>query len=89
MGALVLECRDNDLEITHRARQAVDARDHQRLVGMDEIEDGPEFRTSREGGAVSGRSRCATMVQPCTASSAADLGIEVLVYRAAVETELA
>ena len=40
MGALVLEGRDNDLEITHRARQAVDACDHQRLAGMDEIEDG-------------------------------------------------
>ena len=36
MGALVLEGRDNDLEITHRARQAVDTRDHQRLAGMDE-----------------------------------------------------
>ena len=47
MGALVLECRDNGLEITHRARQAVDARDHQRLAGMDEIEDGPELGTSR------------------------------------------
>ena len=34
MGALVLECRDNDLEITHRARQAVDAGDHQRLAGI-------------------------------------------------------
>ena len=37
MGALVLECGDDDLEITHRARQAVDARDHQRLAGMDEF----------------------------------------------------
>ena len=43
MGALVLEGRDNDLEITHRARQTVDARDHQRLAGMDELEDGPEL----------------------------------------------
>ena len=42
------------LEITHRARQAVDARDHQRLAGMDELEDGPELGTSREGGAVAG-----------------------------------
>ena len=33
---------------------AVDARDHQRFAGMDEIEDGLEFRTSREGGAVAG-----------------------------------
>ena len=54
MGALVLECRDNDLEITHRARQTVDACDHQRLAGMDELEDGPEFGTSREGRAVAG-----------------------------------
>ena len=54
MGALVLEGRDNDLEITHRARQAVDARDHQRLAGMDELEDGPELGVSREGGAVAG-----------------------------------
>ena len=54
MGALVFECRDDELEITHRARQAVDARDHQCLTGMDEIEDGPKFGTAREGGAVAG-----------------------------------
>ena len=41
MGALVLECRDdNDLEITHRARQAVDAGDHQRLAGIGELDPG-------------------------------------------------
>ena len=48
MGTLVFECYDNDLEITHRVHQAVDARNHQRLAGMDEIEDGPEFGTSCE-----------------------------------------
>ena len=32
MGPLVLERCDNDLEVAHRARQAVDARDHQRLT---------------------------------------------------------
>ena len=52
MGALGLEGRDDALEVTHRARQAVDARDHQRLAGMDEIEDGPQFGTSPEGGAI-------------------------------------
>ena len=54
MGALVLEGRDDDLEITHRARQAIDARDHQRLARMDEIEDSSEFGASGEGGAVAG-----------------------------------
>ena len=54
MGALVLEGRDDDLKVTHRARQAVDTRDHQRLAGMDEVEDGLEFGPSREGGAVAG-----------------------------------
>ena len=39
MGALVLECRDDDLKIVHGARQPVDVRDHQRLARMDEIED--------------------------------------------------
>jgi hypothetical protein len=33
MGAFVLQRRDNDLKITHQARQAVDARDHQRFPG--------------------------------------------------------
>ena len=54
MGALVVEGCDGDLEITHRARQAVDARDHQHLAGMDEIENGLQFGPSREGGAVAG-----------------------------------
>ena len=54
MGAPVLKGRDNDLEITHRARQAVDARDHQGLPAMDELEDSPEFGTPLEGGAVAG-----------------------------------
>ena len=54
MGALVLEGCDDELEITHRARQAVDARDHERLAGMDETEDGLQFGTSREGGAAAG-----------------------------------
>ena len=62
MSALVLECRDNDLEITHRARQAVDARDHQRLAGMDEIEDGPEFGTAAR--VVPSPVSVRTMVQP-------------------------
>ena len=52
MGTLVLESRDDDLQIAHRAREAIDTRDDQRLAGMDEIEDGPQFGTSREGGAV-------------------------------------
>ena len=76
MGALVLECRDNDLEIAHRACQAVDARDHQRLAGMDEFEDGLQFRTSRKGGAVAGFGAdhgAARGLQRC------HLGIEVLV----------
>ena len=76
MGALVLECRDNDREIAHRARQAVDARDHQRLAGMDEIEDGPKFGTSREGGAVAGLG--ADHGAACGLKRR-DLGIEVLV----------
>ena len=54
MGALVLEGRDDELEITHRAREAVDTRDDQRLAGVDEVEDCLEFGTSREGGAVAG-----------------------------------
>ena len=62
MGALVFECRDNDLEITHRVRQAIDAGDHQRFTGMDEIEDGPELGTSREGAPSPVSVR--TMVQP-------------------------
>ena len=81
MGALVLEGRDNDLEITHRARQTVDARDHQRLAGMDELEDGPELGTSREGSAVAGLGAdhgAACGLKRCR------LGIEVLVR--AVET---
>ena len=76
MGALVLEGRDDDLEITHRARQAVDARDHQRLVGMDEIEDGPQFGASREGGAVAGLG--ADHGAACLLERR-NLGIEVLV----------
>ena len=43
-----------NLEIAHRAREAVDARDDQRLAGMDEVEDGPELGPSLEGGAVAG-----------------------------------
>ena len=34
--------------------RAVDARDHQRITRMDEIEDGPQFGTSREGGPAAG-----------------------------------
>ena len=76
MGALVFECRDNDLKITHRARQAVDARDHQRLAGMDELKDGPELGPSREGGAVAGLG--ADHGAPCGLKRRR-LGIEVLV----------
>ena len=76
MGALVLEGRDNCLEITHRACQAVDARDHQRLLGMDEVEDGPELGASLEGGAVAGLGTdhgAPGLLERC------NLGIEVLV----------
>ena len=54
MGALVLECRGDDLEVPERTRQAVDARDHQRLAGMDEGKNRLQLGTSREGGAVAG-----------------------------------
>ena len=52
--AVVLESRDDELQIAHRAREAIDTRDDQRLAGVDEVEDGSEFGTSREGGAVAG-----------------------------------
>ena len=49
-----LEGRDDELQITHRAREAVDARDDQRLPRVDEVEDGAQFGPSLEGGAVAG-----------------------------------
>ena len=68
-----LECCDDDLKIVHGARQPVDARDHQRLVRVDEIEDDPELGTTREGGAVAGLG--ASCGIECR-----DLGIGVLVH---------
>ena len=41
----VLESRDDELQIAHRAREVVDARDDQRLAGVDEVEDGLELGT--------------------------------------------
>ena len=73
----MLECRDDDLKIVHGARQPVDARNHQRLARMDEIEDDPEFGTTREGGAVAGLG--ADHGASCS-FKCRDLGIEVLVH---------
>ena len=68
-------CERNGV-LSYRARQAVDAHDHERLAGMDEIEDGLQFGPSREGGAVAGLGAdhsAARSLKP------RQLGIEVLV----------
>ncbi len=54
MGALVLQYRDNRLQVAHGPGQPIDAGDNKGLAGVDEVENGLQFRASVQGGAAAG-----------------------------------
>ena len=71
------QSRYNDLQIAHGPRQPIDAGDHQRLAGMDEVEDGLQFGAVFETGA--------TLLLPAHHAAARgrqrrNLGVEVLIH---------